>query len=47
VFGKNGCGIIQELGLENEVFARLVTFGKGLGCHGAAILGSIKAVTSY
>jgi 8-amino-7-oxononanoate synthase len=47
VFGKNGCGIIQELGLENEVFARFATFGKGLDCHAVAILGSIKAVTSY
>lgn len=40
VFGKNGCGLVQQLGLENNVFARLVTFGKALGCHGAAILGS-------
>jgi 8-amino-7-oxononanoate synthase len=40
VFGKHGCGEIQRLGLEKEVFARIVTFGKGLGCHGAAILGS-------
>ena len=40
VFGEHGCGKVQELGLEKEVFARIVTFGKGLGCHGAAILGS-------
>jgi 8-amino-7-oxononanoate synthase len=40
VLGKNGEGIIPELGLENDVFARTVTFGKGFGCHGAAILGS-------
>ena len=40
VFGKNGCGLIQELGFQNEIFARIMTFGKGLGCHGAAILGS-------
>lgn len=40
VFGKHGVGLVQELGLENEVFARLVTFGKAMGCHGAAILGS-------
>ncbi|GGK31533.1 8-amino-7-oxononanoate synthase [Yeosuana aromativorans] len=38
VFGNHGVGLIQELGLENQVFARLVTFGKALGCHGAAIL---------
>lgn len=40
VFGKNGCGLVQHLNLQNDVFARIVTFGKGLGCHGAAILGS-------
>tara|TARA_R110000765_G_scaffold175859_3_gene280786 strand:- start:2340 stop:3497 length:1158 start_codon:yes stop_codon:yes gene_type:complete len=40
VLGKNGEGLIPALGLENDVFARTVTFGKGFGCHGAAILGS-------
>ncbi len=38
VFGKNGEGRIQELGLQKDVFARIVTFGKSLGVHGAAIL---------
>ncbi|MDE0535246.1 aminotransferase class I/II-fold pyridoxal phosphate-dependent enzyme [Tenacibaculum sp. L6] len=32
-------GLIQKLQLENAVFARIITFGKGLGCHGSAILG--------
>jgi len=40
VFGEKGVGLIQHLELENMVFARLVTFGKALGSHGAAILGS-------
>ena len=40
VFGDDGCGLVQELKLQNKVFARIMTFGKGLGCHGAAILGS-------
>mgnify|MGYP001061137851 CR=1 FL=1 len=40
VFGKNGVGIVQELDLQHHVFVRIITFGKGLGCHGAAILGS-------
>lgn len=43
VFGNpetlGGEGLVQHLGLEHKVFARIVTFGKGLGCHGAAILG--------
>ena len=42
VFGAQGCGEIQRLRIEKEVFARIVTFGKALGCHGAAILGSQK-----
>ena len=45
LFGK-GKGMIQELGLEHQVFARLVTFGKALGCHGAAILGNTE-LTQY
>ncbi len=46
VFGSKGDGLVAELGLEKQVFARIVTFGKALGCHGAAILGS-KALTAY
>lgn len=40
VFGEKGEGLVQMLQLENKVFARIVTFGKALGCHGAAVLGS-------
>jgi len=40
VLGKNGEGLITQLKLEKDVFARTVTFGKGFGCHGSAILGS-------
>ena len=40
VFGTNGQGLVQELQLQDAVFARIMTFGKGLGCHGAAIIGS-------
>jgi 8-amino-7-oxononanoate synthase len=42
VFGDNGQGLVQHLGLENRIFARVMTFGKGLGCHGAAVLGSTE-----
>ncbi|MDG5490490.1 8-amino-7-oxononanoate synthase [Psychroserpens sp. SPM9] len=38
VFGDHGCGKVQELNLESAVFARIITFGKALGCHGAALL---------
>ena len=37
LFGK---GIVNQLGLQDKIFARLVTFGKALGCSGAIILGS-------
>lgn len=40
VFGDKGEGLVQMLGLQAHVFARIMTFGKGLGCHGAAIVGS-------
>lgn len=42
VFGEQGEGLIQSVGLQDKVFARIMTFGKGLGCHGAAILGSTE-----
>lgn len=44
VFGDQGEGLVQMLGLQDSVFARLMTFGKGLGCHGAAILGNQKLI---
>ncbi len=40
VIGEKGDGLVQSLHLHDIVFARIMTFGKGLGCHGAAILGS-------
>jgi 8-amino-7-oxononanoate synthase len=40
VFGDKGEGLIQYLNLHNRIFARIMTFGKGLGCHGSVILGS-------
>ncbi len=38
--GVFGLGKLQQLGIAQKVFAQIITFGKGLGCHGAAILGS-------
>ena len=37
---NNGKGVVQQLQLEKAVFARIHTFGKALGCHGAVVLGS-------
>lgn len=41
VFGDKGEGLTQYLQLHDKFFARIVTFGKGLGSQGAAILGSV------
>lgn len=38
--GVFGLGLVQKQGLQEDVFARIITFGKALGCHGAVILGS-------
>lgn len=46
VFGENGKGLVQELKLEKDVFARVHTFGKALGCHGAVVMGS-KELREY
>ncbi len=35
-------GLIPEMDLELGVFARIITFGKAHGCHGAAVLGPEK-----
>lgn len=40
LFGTNGSGVVQALDLQDKVFARVMTFGKALGCHGAVVLGS-------
>ena len=40
VIGDKGEGLVQSMNLREHVFARIITFGKGLGCHGAAVLGS-------
>ncbi len=40
VIGVQGEGVVQSLGLSDKVFARVVTFGKALGAHGACVLGT-------
>lgn len=46
VFGKNGRGLCNELSIESECFARVYTYGKAMGCHGAAVTGS-KELKDY
>jgi 8-amino-7-oxononanoate synthase len=42
VIGQRGEGLVQELNLEQKCFARIHTFGKACGAHGAIVLGSEK-----
>ncbi|XOV94039.1 MAG: aminotransferase class I/II-fold pyridoxal phosphate-dependent enzyme [Bacteroidota bacterium] len=39
-FGKAGSGLLNEKGLAQRVFARVYTFGKAMGVHGACVAGS-------
>jgi 8-amino-7-oxononanoate synthase len=40
IVGERGEGLIQDLDLQQQCFARIHTFGKAVGCHGAIVLGS-------
>lgn len=40
VFGEHGRGIVCQEGLEDEIFARVHTFGKALASNGAVVLGT-------
>ena len=39
-FGVLGTGLVDLLKMQTTVFARVITFGKALGLHGAIVLGS-------
>lgn len=39
VYGSNGEGLVVAYGLQDRVLARVHTFGKALGVHGAAVVG--------
>lgn len=39
-FGHYGEGLCTALGIQEQVFARVYTFGKAIGSHGAAVAGS-------
>ncbi|KAL3456083.1 pyridoxal phosphate-dependent transferase [Aspergillus heterothallicus] len=38
VFGPQGAGVVQQLGVQDRVFIRMHTFGKALAGHGAIVL---------
>ncbi|KAG6044201.1 hypothetical protein E4U39_003592 [Claviceps sp. Clav50 group G5] len=39
--GEKGRGMVSSLGLEDRIWARVHTFGKAMGCAGAAVLCSL------
>jgi 8-amino-7-oxononanoate synthase len=45
VIGDSGEGLVQREGLQDRVFARIYTYGKAPGCHGAAVVGSARLKT--
>ncbi|MBF9252594.1 8-amino-7-oxononanoate synthase [Pontibacter sp. 172403-2] len=40
LYGEKGEGLTVALGLEKEVFAQVITYGKAMGNHGAAVVGA-------
>lgn len=44
IFGNEGRGLTEELSLTDSVFARIVTFGKAYGTHGAIVLGDQQLI---
>ncbi len=40
IMGEHGSGMACALGIEQRIFARIYTFGKGMGIHGACVAGS-------
>lgn len=40
IMGADGRGVCAQAGINDQVFARIFTFGKALGTHGAAVCGS-------
>ncbi len=42
VFGERGEGLVQALGVADQVFARVHTFGKALGFRGGVVIGAAE-----
>jgi len=40
IWGEHGGGYVKSKNLESKIFARIMTFGKAVGVHGACICGS-------
>jgi 8-amino-7-oxononanoate synthase len=40
IYGEQGRGLCNELGIEEDCFARVYTYGKAMGAHGATVVGN-------
>ena len=40
IYGPNGCGLVHEERILEHCIARIYTFGKSIGAHGAVVVGS-------
>ncbi len=40
IFGTSGSGLCNLLNIEEDCFARIYTYGKAMGCHGASVVSS-------
>jgi len=47
IYGKQGRGLVCELGLEEEVFARLHTFGKAISSFGGKLIIHYEGTTDF
>ncbi|MEO9531144.1 MAG: 8-amino-7-oxononanoate synthase [Crocinitomicaceae bacterium] len=45
VLGDDGEGLCTEIGIDDRIFAKVVTFGKAFGSHGAVVLGALDLKT--
>ncbi len=46
ILGPEGKGLVAEHNLSEHIYAQVITFGKALGTHGAAVLGSHQLIDS-
>lgn len=44
VMGKSGSGLAVSLGVQHKIGARIYTFGKAMGIHGACVAGSSRLI---
>lgn len=44
IMGENGKGLCIQENVENDFIARIYTFGKGIGAHGACIVGNSNLI---